>query len=127
MSLNIAWQAHAACAGHPNPEAFFPSKSGKAALVQSIEALEVCAECPVVAACNQFRIETGSVGVWGGSLTASRDARTPPAVRIRKARCGTRGGYDRHLRRNESPCQACRTANIKANTPQGSTKKRWSA
>lgn len=127
MSHNTSWMEHAACVGHPNPELFFPTKAGKAAHRQAEPALQVCAGCPVVAQCDQFRKETGSVGVWGRRLVALKEGFTPDEMRIRKARCGTIGGYRKHMRLNEPPCYSCRAAKVALSTPMGSQKKRWTA
>ena len=125
--LNTSWQNKAACAGHDRPEIFFPTKTGKAAIQQSAEALAICSGCPVIEACAQYRIDTGSIGVWGNALIPTREAHRPHAVRVRKVRCGTRAGYERHLKRNEPPCQPCRNAEVAAKSPQGNTRKKWTA
>ena len=127
MSLNVNWMEHAACAGHPAPDIFFPTKVGKAALKQAAEAQRICATCPVIAQCDAFRKATGSVGVWGARLVAIRDGHTPDDMRYRKARCGTVSGYRRHIRLNEAVCPSCRAAKIASETPMGSQKKRWTA
>ena len=124
---STSWMEHAACHDHPDPELFFPTRVGKAAIKQAAPALAVCADCPVVKQCDEFRRDTGSVGVWGARLVAIRDGHTPDDMRIRKARCGTRSGYRRHIRLNEAACPSCRAAKIASETPMGSQKKRWTA
>jgi len=42
-----------------------------------------------------------------GGLDAKRAA-------VRRVPCGTRGGYDRHLRLDERPCTECRAAKAQA-------------
>lgn len=127
MTLSVSWMENAACAGHPRPEIFFPSESGKAAVRDAQEALRVCASCPVVALCAQYQQETGSVGVWGSALVATKHARTPQDFRAhRQARCGTRSGYKRHYMKGEKPCDACRAAEVARKSPNGSSRaRRW--
>lgn len=126
MSLSVEWMKNAACAGHENPEAFFPKSIGRQAFVEAAEALAVCARCPVVEACAAYQKETGSVGVWGSTLVASKDARTPEALRVNKARCGTLSGYRKHELKGEPPCHQCYVANAVWQSPQGNTRiKRW--
>lgn len=58
----------ARCADVPDPEVFFPlderTGSGPAKLV--------CAACPVRAACLDWALTAGVVGVWGGTTTEER-------------------------------------------------------
>lgn len=52
-------------------------------------------------------------GYWRERDAAQRveQGRSPATGRKRKAACGTRSGYMRHLRLNEATCPACRAAN----------------
>ncbi len=120
------WMADAACAGYPNPEAFFPRSQGRAAVVEAQEALAVCARCPVVAQCAAYQKATGSVGVWGSTLVSLKCARTPEAFRVSKARCGTDSGYSKHLLKGEKPCHVCFAAYSARRSPGGRSKtRRW--
>lgn len=62
------WRARAACKGHPT-ELWFPISA-----VPSKEALDICASCPVKAACLAKAVSTPWLaGVWGGSTQPERD------------------------------------------------------
>ena len=126
MTLSNSWMEKAACAGHPNPDAFFPTSLGRAAHVEAAEALSVCARCPVIAECGAYQRATGSIGVWGSTLVGLKEARTPEEFRSTRARCGTRSGYRKHEMKGETPCHACRVAEASWKAPQGSSKvRRW--
>lgn len=56
------------CAGHPDPEMFFPV--GAADADNLAEATAVCAGCPLAARCLAVAQATGADGVWGGQLLA---------------------------------------------------------
>ena len=54
------------------------------------------------------------LGYWSQTLQNRLDAGQTLDGRARRktiADCGTRGGYGRHLRRGERPCEPCRAAN----------------
>ncbi len=61
------WMRDALCA-QTDPEAFYPDEYG------SVEpAKAVCAECPVLAECRAYALETGQrFGVWGGLSARER-------------------------------------------------------
>lgn len=60
------WCHRAACRGE-DPELFFPIGAAGPALVQIARAKQVCARCPVRAACLRFALVTGQdYGIWGG-------------------------------------------------------------
>ncbi|MFD5697501.1 WhiB family transcriptional regulator [Streptomyces lasiicapitis] len=107
-------------------------------------AKSVCASCPVQPQCQEWALaEREEYGIWGGlterervsilrrtsrDRTASR-AQEPvpkPAKTGRKpAACGTRSGYQRHVRKGEPIDDACRAANTAADARlrrTGSTK-----
>jgi hypothetical protein len=75
-------QAKALCKGHPNPEMWFPeperfSKGDEDRLqkLHAVEALEICAECPIRQACldkSFTSIDTIHYGIWGGFLPFER-------------------------------------------------------
>lgn len=50
-----------ACAGHDEPEVFFPTRAADVAA-----AVAICADCPVKALCGAFAAESQEWGVWGG-------------------------------------------------------------
>ncbi|MFF3454290.1 WhiB family transcriptional regulator [Streptomyces sp. NPDC002730] len=136
--------AAALCKGI-EPELFFPERGDRptAALAR-----EICAQCPVVEACLTDALASeGSAGhanrfgIRGGKSPEERHAiylgtrwpalvddasESAPALRQIKpkrepAKCGTRGGYQRHLRQNEEPCDPCRFANTEADRRLRST------
>jgi hypothetical protein len=72
------------------------------------EAAALCATCPILEDCNASLTETlkraykkrhGPRGTWAGQLLGH----APEA-----AKCGTESGYNRHRKRGERPCDACR-------------------
>jgi WhiB family redox-sensing transcriptional regulator len=69
----VSWRWDAACAGHPNPDLWFPYDSDSFPAAR--EALTVCCACPVRTACRAEAFahpETSSHGVWGGLIEAQR-------------------------------------------------------
>ncbi|CAM5591620.1 WhiB family transcriptional regulator [Streptomyces purpurascens] len=125
MSTGTNWRQYAACIGI-DPRAFFPV--GYHARAQVNAARRVCATCPVRQQCAAFAIEVGEHnGIWGGmsqqELRQKRRrfrARTdttspkPPAKKREPAKCGTRAGYQKHLREKTEICAPCRQANTDA-------------
>lgn len=68
--LVTSWKDRAACAGYAN-SIFFPSSEATPALIE--KAKEVCATCPVSAACLEYAFETNQVsGIWGGTTEEER-------------------------------------------------------
>lgn len=60
------WRMRAACR-EVDPDLFFPIGSTGPALVQTEDAKEVCATCPVREQCLRWALENGQdSGVWGG-------------------------------------------------------------
>jgi hypothetical protein len=120
MSQNTDWRREAACIG-VDPRAFFAE--GRYAVEQSRSARGICATCPVQARCAEFAIQVGErYGVWGGMTQRElrqrrqrprRKPRQPKAAAKRRepAKCGTRGGYQKHLREKTKICAPCRQAN----------------
>ena len=53
----MGWIEKAACRGHADPEIFFRKDD-------VLEALEICAGCPVQIDC--LELQRGDAGVWGG-------------------------------------------------------------
>ncbi|MGQ9348910.1 WhiB family transcriptional regulator [Mycolicibacterium gilvum] len=82
MSLNIAWMDHAACAGHPDPDLFFPTADNRL----THKARAICATCPVTAQCSTFQHDTGSEGVWGNQHIKVKDGKRPDTVKLRAKR-----------------------------------------
>lgn len=61
------WMRHGLCA-QTDPEVFFPGKG-----TPNREAKQVCAECPVRAACLEYALEKRlDYGVWGGMSAKER-------------------------------------------------------
>lgn len=54
-----------------DPELFFPA--GPGAIAQARAAKQVCASCPVLAACQAFALHNQTHGIWGGMTEAERD------------------------------------------------------
>lgn len=91
----MSWRDHAACLS-AETDLFFPIGSSGSAVLQVLEAKQVCAECPVRVACLDWAVKLNvDHGVWGGlseeerrslkrRLTRKRAASaTGPAVRRR--------------------------------------------
>lgn len=98
----VGWMEHAACVDE-NPEIFFdPDRYG--------EALQVCRRCPVRAQCRELGKGQGE-GVWGGYVKRGGRPRVEEAL-LRPH--GTDAAYQRHLRRGEPACEACRDAHRRA-------------
>lgn len=125
MTADLTWLQRAACAGI-DARAFFAN--GCHARAQVHEAKKICATCPVQAACGQWAIETGERnGVWGGmsqqelrqrrrrftSKAKTGTVKAPPKKR-EPVKCGTRGGYQKHLREKTEICAPCRQSNTDA-------------
>lgn len=94
--------------GHPR-DLFFPDTNGnsKASKTAEAKAKAVCVRCPVRDACYQHAYTNREHGIWGGTTDEDRRrARTTTTT----GRHGYPGGRDRHLRRDEAPCDACQAA-----------------
>lgn len=62
-----AWMDRAACAGHPNPEWWFPTQG------ERTEAADICAGCRVRDECLDYAIENQiEEGCWGGLSARGR-------------------------------------------------------
>ncbi|MFE9906455.1 WhiB family transcriptional regulator [Streptomyces achromogenes] len=91
-------------------------------------------ECPVRDECLEATLaresqtaDTMRAGIFAGLTGAQRAALAagrplketvvkppaPPAPRRPLAPCGTRSAYQRHLRKKEPPCEACKAANTR--------------
>lgn len=66
VSLSMgAWVDRAACGDVEDPEIFFEYKG--------VAAKEICATCPVIAACFQYAVANGmDFGVWGSKTPSER-------------------------------------------------------
>lgn len=127
MIQNLDWLDDAACGGMDS-RVFFAN--GCHARAQVHVAQKICAACPVRPACEAWAIETGErFGVWGGMsqrelrrkrrrfTSRAKAGTTPPKASAQKrepAKCGTRPGYQKHLRENTVICAPCRQANTDA-------------
>ncbi|WP_301126800.1 WhiB family transcriptional regulator [Streptomyces cacaoi] len=93
------------CAGHG--DLFVPDHPSPPASVTD-EARDLCAACPVRAACADWAISTRQPhGIWGG-LTP--EERQPPRQRRRPA-CGTETGWRSHRMLGED-CAICQDAHV---------------
>lgn len=100
---NLSWQEHAACVDS-NPEIFFDPDRYE-------EALQVCRRCPVRVQCRELGKGQGE-GVWGGYVKRGGRPRVDDETLLRPH--GTDAAYQRHRRRGELPCPACRDAHSRA-------------
>jgi hypothetical protein len=121
------WRDLAACRNE-DPETFFAE--GKRSRAQVFKAQAICHACPVRQQCGKFAIKTGqSWGVWGGMSQSqlrkrrnrfTNNAKTTtraveaPSKKREPAKCGTRAGYQKHLREKTEICAPCRQANTDA-------------
>lgn len=120
-----SWALRAICRGYSLEVFFSESVSGIR------HAKQICGVCPVRKECldEVLRAEDGSrYGVYGGmsasertqlvkSMTeAAEPVRPEPVTRSGRApaKCGTRSGYQRHLRERSRICAPCRQANTDA-------------
>lgn len=133
---NTGWMALAACRGDDvDPEWFFPTQDHGPSLAK---ARSVCAACWAKPDCLAYAlaIEGGQPaktreGVYAGTTGGERyrlyeravvraarqraSAGPKPVPKKRQpARCGTRGGYQKHLREKTTICPPCRQANTDA-------------
>ncbi len=71
-----AWQTEAACRGMGSRTFFHPAgERGEDRAARDQAAKEICARCPVRAACLRHALDTGEAyGVWGGFTTEERRA-----------------------------------------------------
>ena len=121
------WRAEAWCRGM-DPEMFFPERGDRLDMLRAI-----CAECPVIEPCRDWALHHESLGFWGGTTEAERkrirrelgiERKLPQAQGwSRQAKCGTGGGYRRHRRLGEEPCEACKDAH--AAGEQGRRRRRF--
>ena len=73
-----------------------------------LEAAELCGYCPALSACARLADAQSSLaGVWAGRVPRVRGERAG----VPRAECGSRGGWQRHDRAGEEPCEACVAAN----------------
>lgn len=89
-----------ACRDHPTPDIFLATDKDDA-----VEALLVCAVCPVTEQCRKAR--RGADGVWGGRVYGLPTKRQPSLRDYIAGLHGTLAAARRHQRRGERPCQAC--------------------
>lgn len=94
-----------------------------------VEAIRICYQCPIRLAClrDALTIEGGANkesrhGIRGGLTGYQRrlvyeelvKRKTGQGPKRKRAECGTRGGYQRHLREKTPICAPCRQANTDA-------------
>jgi hypothetical protein len=130
--LTTDWRARAACRGLDD-EMFPDSNAADIAHAQ-----QICAPCPVREQCLADAMATEGAasarnryGIRAGLTGSQRRARyealrkqqtgqqkkTEPKPQPKKrepAKCGTRGGYQKHLREKTEICGPCRQANTDA-------------
>ncbi len=85
MNNDKDWHAEGACVGHPDPDLWHYTNSNYAheqqlEVLRSVEAIEICATCPVKMQCLEQGLEDenilwsigGNGSIWGGRLTSDR-------------------------------------------------------
>lgn len=73
------------------------------------EAMRLCRDCPIIAACLTGAIERREMShVWGGKdfSHATTRPKLPPAA-PKPINHGTAGGYRTHVRRKVPACESC--------------------
>ncbi|MFE3169298.1 WhiB family transcriptional regulator [Streptomyces sp. NPDC059224] len=119
-----SWALRAACRGIDLEAFFTESRTGME------QAKRFCAVCPVrrdcLAEALQAEDQSARYGVFGGFSAAERTdmvrrqrRATPKAAPVPKqprqpAKCGTRPGYQKHIRERTEICGPCRQANTDA-------------
>ena len=110
--MNHSWSGDAACKGM-DPSLFYIGQHETV----SEEVVFTCRMCPVREDCLDYALVHERDGYWGGTSAQTRK-------RLRRERhislatpswsdsfsCGTAAGYQRHRRRDEPACAACRHA-----------------
>jgi hypothetical protein len=132
-----AWQDSASCIGPEHDDHrdlwYAPDSDHKGVA----HAVSICKQCPVVKECAAAAFASGEkFGIWGGmtarqrklALRRATKARArakaaapetaPVPVKAKRSRkpaeCGTRSGYQKHLRDKTEICAPCRQANTDA-------------
>lgn len=131
------WMQLAACSEGVDPEWFFPTQDNGPSLSK---ARRVCASCFVQRDCLAYALavegdqpEKTREGVYAGTTGGERyrlyqrsrgrtrqpepepaAAPQPKRKSPEPAKCGTRSGYQKHLREKTPSCQPCRQANTDA-------------
>ncbi len=76
--IDDGWMEDAACAGHPDPDLWFPEHSP----TRATKALEICRTCPVIDECSKAvrKLPRHSrYGIWGGQFWHGHATALPPA------------------------------------------------
>lgn len=112
------WRTEAACID-VNPEIFTPVGWGAAYADIITEAKDTCGSCTVREQCLAWAMDTrDGYAILGGLTPDERTALRRRLNRSDRPRTpkpidhGTTGGYHAHLRRGESPCEACKEAKV---------------
>lgn len=84
MNINRGWHKEGLCSGHPDPDLWhyentrLPDEQ-QLEVLRSVQAIELCNDCPVKAQClaqgmeKENLISIGGCGsIWGGFLTSER-------------------------------------------------------
>ena len=93
----------AACADQPHLPWVPATPAGEDAVVSALA--QVCADCPIRAACLAWALDCGEVGIWGGLTTAQRRERAARAGEVAAGRCKV-AGCDRLREGRRSMCSA---------------------
>lgn len=102
--LYQSWADEALCA-KTDPELFFPEKGRSAGPAKAI-----CRKCPVIQECLNYALTApiSIAGVWGGTDEDDRRELRRATPKRDDFPHGTEAGAQRHRRRGEEPCLACR-------------------
>lgn len=81
FQLNLpAWMSEGACAGHPEPDLWFPDKGG---FKDTQRARMICDSCTVRADCLRYAVdEMITHGMWGGLAPKERRHLQQPRRRV---------------------------------------------
>ena len=119
------WRDNAACRGM-DVDLFYPERGDHEGIAAAVA---ICNTCTVADHCLDWALTNREfLGILGGKTAkrreqiAGRTSRMPTGKPRPQAACGTYGGYKRHLRNDDPPCQPC----IDANRAYGTAYKRRS-
>lgn len=114
------WQLQGVCRGM-DPEIFYPSVAARRDFNRPHpQAIRACAVCPVKDECYLHALRKEDYGFWAGTTEQERrKLRKAAGIHLEKndpfdfwriTYCGTPAGVQKHYRKHEKPCQACREA-----------------
>lgn len=104
------WGARPPCAS--NPELWFAEGNTREAKAAREQAIQICKHCPMLAACTTYAADVKpAFGVWAGRFYPQHGGSLPVDRLVAQVLShGTEAGLQRHRRKGERPCAACRGA-----------------